>query len=626
MPDQYLSLATTFINSLTESEIDFLYTIPEIITMNWESEAKVHELLPTLEAHASTYTGLNFESLKYKIVTLNKKCKITIIHKGNSVIIGVDNCILKLTLEQTRISQEKLNDLHDQGIFAKPRFTRTVDAPNRGIAIHITVEEKYDKNVKDFLGVSDISTDKNPVKEERIQQYLPLFLSMGKIFSNMQGKNILMADGKNTNFLTYENGSKLIIADFKNALEINTSGSIPYTPEFRPPEIDDLEKSLKTKQVKKDQVDKFHVFLLACNIIEGITQSEVKIKRRNFIELESQRETLINKIKNEELKTLLRSCIDADPTKRPTLEKALLILEKVHLETKLKQYSEEKLKLEAKLTQVQEKIKIYNIKELFKTNRQLKNKDPKPENTEEELFILAIQELAQEALQPLQEKITQKKSTIKDSETDFTKGWELSLYEDMEVCLASISKITKPSIYDQIEKKINSLQMQISIYNVTDGRINEDKIADIKNLLDQIQTQFHIMVTSEYEVKRNTLDEKIKTFLDSEINKLERIGGSATEKALAIKQAIINLQSTSNYSTQNYQPIIDALAIPRGWGTPRSIALFKDKLKSLNPNTEIKPLINSSFKIYKRIINSFKSPESEREDEIIEKRSVYKDH
>ena len=118
--------------------------------------------------------------------------------------------------------------------------------------------------------------------------------------------------------------------------------------------------SSSVKPVTIHDADKIHVYLLACNVIEGITQQPVQGNTPE--EREASREEQIKRIENPELVNLLDQCINSDPAKRPTLTDLhlqLLQLEEAALKTKIGQRSEKyhETASDVRLLDVQFKIK-----------------------------------------------------------------------------------------------------------------------------------------------------------------------------------------------------------------------------------------------------------------------------
>ena len=116
--------------------------------------------------------------------------------------------------------------------------------------------------------------------------------------------------------------------------------------------------------------------------------------------------------------------------------------------------------------------------------------------------------------------------------------------------------------------------------------LKDEDISAMQKTLQTYRKDFDEKINKTYREKIKTLDSSIKEFLETEISRLDKKGNTGKEKAKKIKIAVNDLTNPNMPSVTNFQTIIEALAIQRGWGTPRSIALFKEilnKLPAINP-------------------------------------------
>ena len=125
----------------------------------------------------------------------------------------------------------------------------------------------------------------------------------------------------------------------------------------------------------------------------------------------------------------------------------------------------------------------------------------------------------------------------------------------------------------------------LAILTTTGTKLKDEDISAMQKKLQTYREDFDKKINETYTKKIETLDSSIKEFLKAEISKLDKKGNTGKEKAKQIKIAVNDLTNPNMHSVTNYQTIIEALEIQRGWTTPKSIAEFKKILNSLNTNT-----------------------------------------
>lgn len=141
-------------------------------------------------------------------------------------------------------------------------------------------------------------------------------IQMAQTLKNMLDCDVFFPDAKNANW-QYQNG-KLILADTKSykCLPVTWQG-LMATPYTCPPEY--LNGSIALSN--KTSLEKYHVYEFAVNMIENLTNIDIQ----NV----SSAQALTKKIKDPELKTLLRQCVDNDASNRPFLGEVINKLEAI---------------------------------------------------------------------------------------------------------------------------------------------------------------------------------------------------------------------------------------------------------------------------------------------------------
>ena len=222
---------------------------------------------------------------------------------------STETCVLKFTEDQDILPEDKQQLLYTKGILAAPTLSESFGSELLLFGCNITVVPKFG-SLNSFLAVG--SSEKNPKKDESWRY----FNTMADMLGTMQSNGILFPDAKNSNWLI--TNKSLVIADSKSLRAFDAPEPMGTTEEIMAPECEAPEKrSSSVKPVTIDDADKIHVYLLACNVIEGITQQPVQGNTPE--EREESRKEQIKGIEDLKLRNLLDQCIDSDPAKRPRL-------------------------------------------------------------------------------------------------------------------------------------------------------------------------------------------------------------------------------------------------------------------------------------------------------------------
>ncbi|NDH08238.1 MAG: hypothetical protein EBY16_01220, partial [Gammaproteobacteria bacterium] len=576
----------------------------------------------------------SLKSLQKKITTFQEQYNIELISSSNGIILGVsdkkatnEDCIIKLSPDAGRLTPETQQRLYSSDTIAKPLLLKSTTFEISSLDIHLAVMPKYSSDLLTFLGAQlqeEVATTQtqaevSPNDNARILTCLPRFQTMAQKFLTLQKEGIFFPDAKNANWLV--NGDSLIIADTKSLRTFEEKNLMDLTDEIMAPESRKLQEREGNPPLTPDEVEKAHVYLLACNIIEGITQKRATAKKPE--QFREERVGFITKIGNPDLQQCLTQCIDDVPSKRPTLEKTRQILKKIELATKEKTIAQalrneptnKLLRLQHKEVQLQivladkpqdqktqknlEKIQL-NI-ELITITQDLRNE---PKNTLLSLQLEEVKlkiELADKPQDLEMQKFleqTQLKIQLHIKESEIIQA----IHHNPEVRLLRLQleevKLQRELAYspenEYVKENLKTIQLQIA-KNKKEQELKQDPNGPIARLeLEKINLELEIRTSSityqereKYytdinyrqrliELYENESTNGMAQVLDATVRKLEATPDSifnpagGANKAQAIKEAVSDLNTTDG--PINWQSVEEALNMQRGFFTSTTSA------------------------------------------------------